>query len=226
MAGGSSSLQRAAHPTHAARQQPAARYGTQRTKAPTATHQLQQLLLKVVVLLAHVLHKLADGGLAAAACREVMQSIKRQGVVKGPVDPLTRRNQCALAQQPAFPAVCPTRGTGRPTLGSARPHHSPLAHSPSRQHSPLPHAHPADSTAPCHALTQLAHGEGAQLVQLHDRGHGGEDEARVQGVAAGAHRLHNLVSQLLNEDQRADEDVGCTGQVREEGQVSTAGTMA
>ncbi len=33
-------------------------------------------------------------------------------------------------------------------------------------------------------LTQLAHGEGAQLVQLHDRGHGGEDQARVQRVAA------------------------------------------
>jgi hypothetical protein len=88
-------------------------------------HQLQQLLLEVVVLLAHVAHELADGGLAAAA--------------------------------------------------------------------------------------QLGHGEGAQLVELHDRGHGGEDEAGVQGVAGGRHSLHNLVGQLLDEDERADEDVGCEG---------------
>lgn len=46
-------------------------------------HQLQQLLLEVVVLLAHVAHELADGGLAAAA---QLQQGDRQGWAKGTPD--------------------------------------------------------------------------------------------------------------------------------------------
>lgn len=42
------------------------------------------------------------------------------------------------------------------------------------------------------ALAQLCHGEGAQLVQLHDSGHGGEDEAGVQAVTVGAHHGGDL----------------------------------
>ena len=57
------------------------------------------------------------------------------------------------------------------------------------------------------ALAQLRHGEGAQLVEAHHRRHGGEDEARVHVVAVRGDGLHNLVSQLLDEDEGADEEV-------------------
>mmetsp|Transcript_17534 Transcript_17534/g.48843 ORF Transcript_17534/g.48843 Transcript_17534/m.48843 type:complete len:660 (+) Transcript_17534:2749-4728(+) len=58
------------------------------------------------------------------------------------------------------------------------------------------------------ALAQLSHGERAQLVQLHDRRHRREDEAGIQLLACGAHHRGDLLSQLLNENQGADEDVG------------------
>ena len=56
-------------------------------------------------------------------------------------------------------------------------------------------------------LAELRHGEGAELVQAHHRGHGGEDEARVERVAQGRHDVDDLLGELLDEDERADEDV-------------------
>jgi hypothetical protein len=42
------------------------------------------------------------------------------------------------------------------------------------------------------ALPQLRHAEGAQLVELHDGGHGGEDDARVEAIAHGGDGLDDL----------------------------------
>lgn len=55
---------------------------------------------------------------------------------------------------------------------------------------------------------ELRERKGPELVELHHRGHRREDEARVERVARGADRLDDLLGQLLDEDERADEEVG------------------
>mmetsp|Transcript_118718 Transcript_118718/g.347763 ORF Transcript_118718/g.347763 Transcript_118718/m.347763 type:complete len:228 (-) Transcript_118718:558-1241(-) len=49
--------------------------------------------------------------------------------------------------------------------------------------------------------------ERAQLVELHDVGHGGKAKACIQLLPDRAHHLHQLVSKLLHKDQGADKDV-------------------
>lgn len=48
------------------------------------------------------------------------------------------------------------------------------------------------TTWPLNQLTAPPH-----LVEAHDLGHGGEDEAGVEVVAQGLHHLHHLLGQLL-----------------------------
>mmetsp|Transcript_54202 Transcript_54202/g.128743 ORF Transcript_54202/g.128743 Transcript_54202/m.128743 type:complete len:620 (-) Transcript_54202:301-2160(-) len=57
-------------------------------------------------------------------------------------------------------------------------------------------------------LPELRHRERANLVEAHHVRHGGEDEHGVKLVAQRRHHLNNLLSELLHEDERADEDVG------------------
>eukprot|EP00961_Rhodomonas_salina_P189483 2556581-Rhodomonas_salina.1 len=56
-------------------------------------------------------------------------------------------------------------------------------------------------------LTHLSHGEGADLVQAHHVRHGREDEHRVELLAQRLNHFHNLLCELLHEDERADEHV-------------------
>ena len=86
----------------------------------------------------------------------------------------------------ASPASLPASGASPPCRAAAPRRHSRHAKGSSHTKTLGSAAKaPAKAAGPGkQLLTQLAHGEGAQLVQLHDRGHGGEDEARVQRVAA------------------------------------------
>jgi hypothetical protein len=93
----------------------------------------------------------------------------------------------------------------------SRTHPPPAAHLLLKVVVLLPHVLHELPNGTLAAAAQLAHGKGAQLVQLHDGGHGREDEAGIQGVTHWSHRLDNLVCQLLDENQRADEQVGCRG---------------
>ena len=68
-------------------------------------------------------------------------------------------------------------------------------------------------------LAELRHGEGAELVEPHDRGHGGEDQARVERVTEGRDHLDDLLGELLDEDERADEDVGALHILLQHGEV-------
>lgn len=58
------------------------------------------------------------------------------------------------------------------------------------------------------ALAELGHREGAQLVEPHHLGHRGEHHHRLEMVAVGRHRLHHLLGEVFDEDQRGDEHIG------------------
>ena len=62
------------------------------------------------------------------------------------------------------------------------------------------------------ALSQLGHREAAQLVKAHHLGHGGEDHRGLEAIAVGRHRIHHLLSQIFNENQRCNENV-CGGDI-------------
>mmetsp|Transcript_7683 Transcript_7683/g.17535 ORF Transcript_7683/g.17535 Transcript_7683/m.17535 type:complete len:389 (-) Transcript_7683:291-1457(-) len=56
-------------------------------------------------------------------------------------------------------------------------------------------------------LSHLRHGEGSDLIQTHDVGHGWEDEHSIELLAEGLDDLDDLLRELLHEDERPDEDV-------------------
>ena len=57
------------------------------------------------------------------------------------------------------------------------------------------------------ALTELGHREAAQLVQPHHLRHGREDHSRLKSVAVWGNGVHNLLSQIFNEDQGGHKDI-------------------
>ena len=57
------------------------------------------------------------------------------------------------------------------------------------------------------ALTELGHREAAQLVQPHHFRHGREDHSRLESIAVWGNGVHNLLSQIFNEDQGGDKDI-------------------
>ena len=58
------------------------------------------------------------------------------------------------------------------------------------------------------ALAEVLHGEGTDLVETHHLGHGGEDEDGIELVAQRLDDVGDLLGELLDEDERSDEDVG------------------
>ncbi len=58
------------------------------------------------------------------------------------------------------------------------------------------------------ALTQLGHREAAELVEAHHLRHRREDHSRLQTIPMRGDGLHHFLGQILDEDQRGDEDIG------------------
>ena len=69
----------------------------------------------------------------------------------------------------------------------------------------LPLLHEASNGAL--ALTELRHGEAAQLVEPHHLGHGREDHRCFQAISVRRHCINNLLCQVLDEDQRGDKHI-------------------
>jgi len=61
-------------------------------------------------------------------------------------------------------------------------------------------------------LSEVLHGEGADLVEAHHLGHGREHYDGVKLVTKRLHHLHHLFGKLLHKDKRADEDI-CRGHI-------------
>ena len=149
-------------------------------------HELEQVLLKVLVVLARALHEVANRiGLATRAQLHVVWWLRWAGSDSAVLSRAFSRCGCQnhRSSLTSRSEDC-SRGAATSASGiltSSFPAHVRVSFHLSMMHS---------KTRPW--KPDLLHGEGAELVEAHDGGHGGEDEARVQVVPDWRHRLYYL----------------------------------